>query len=273
MMEIKILCPRWGQEEKSLAAFLDDALQAGYDGVDMPLPDNAQERKLLRQFIERHNACLVIQQHQAQGADFRRFKDSFVGCLQRSAEVHPLWINSHTGRDYFPFKQNLELIDAAHGVSGQTGVEVLHEIHRGRFTYSPATTASYFDARNDWHLTADLSHWVCVSESFLEGFADVLSEAIVRTRHVHARVGFEQGPQVSDPRAPEWQYALDHFFSWWDLIVEARIRQGAEQLTFTPEFGPPPYLPTLPYSRKPVASAQQINAHMKDLLRARYGKP
>lgn len=271
-MDIKILCPRWGQEEKTLETFLNQALEAGYDGVDMPMPEGARDRDLLRRFIDRHKACLVIQQHQAEGKDFLSFKSSFVRWLLYSAEASPIWINSHTGRDYFSLKQNLELVDAAHLVGEQTGVEVLHEIHRGRFTYSPAVISSYFEARKDWHLTADLSHWVCVSESFLEGFPDALSEAILRSRHVHARIGYEEGPQVPDPRAPEWQYALDHFLSWWELIVENRIRQGAALLTFTPEFGPPPYLPTLPYSRKPVANPWEINAGMKDLLRARYGK-
>ncbi len=32
---------------------------------------------------------------------------------------------------------------------------------------------------------------------------------IESTVHVHARVGYEQGPQVPDPRLPEWRYALE----------------------------------------------------------------
>jgi hypothetical protein len=53
--------------------------------------------------------------------------------------------------------------------------------------------------------------------------------------------------------------------------VAARRGAGAKRLTFTTEFGPPPYLPTLPYSNLPVADQFEINCFMKDLLRERYG--
>jgi hypothetical protein len=42
-------------------------------------------------------------------------------------------------------------------------------------------------------------------------------------------------------------------------------------LTVTPEFGPPPYLPVLPWTQMPVASQWDINVHMMHLLRDRLG--
>jgi hypothetical protein len=41
-------------------------------------------------------------------------------------------------------------------------------------------------------------------------------------------------------------------------------------LTITTEFGPPPYLPTIPFKNVPVADQFEINSFMKDLLRDRY---
>jgi hypothetical protein len=75
---------------------------------------------------------------------------------------------------------------------------------------------------------------------------------------------------VSDPRAPEWANALNAHLKWWDKIIAARRAEGLSQFTITPEFGPPPYLPTLPYTCQPVASQWDINVHMMNLLRARY---
>ena len=33
-------------------------------------------------------------------------------------------------------------------------------------------------------------------------------------------------------------------------------------MTFTPEFGPPGYMPTLPYTKQPVADLWELNAWM-----------
>jgi hypothetical protein len=130
----------------------------------------------------------------------------------------------------------------------------------------------YMEARPDLLLTADFSHWVCVTESMLENFTGPLGVAIGRARHVHARVGYEEGPQVPDPRAPEWEETTGRHLQWWDRIVEGRRGYGAAMLTFTTEFGPPPYMPREPFTQRPVADQFEINCYMKDLLRERYGE-
>jgi hypothetical protein len=53
-------------------------------------------------------------------------------------------------------------------------------------------------------------------------------------------------------------------------MVEGRRLAGAPVLTITAEFGPPPYLPVIPFSGEPVAHQFTINQYMKDLLRSRY---
>ena len=269
-MEIKILAPLWGHEHENISSFCRRIREAGYDGIDTWLPSDAAMRGELFDALQQYELLLVSHQHQAEGKDFGAFKESFRHFLAFSLEGGPLLINSHTGRDHFSFEQNLELIDIAAEFSGQRGIVVAHETHRGRVGYSPAVMRDYFQARPEMVLTADLSHWVCVSESFLEHFPDAVEEAIRRARHIHARVGFEEGPQIPDPRAPEWQHALDHFFGWWDRMVAARRAAGDALLTFTTEFGPPPYLPTIPFENRPVADQFEINCYMMKLLRERY---
>jgi hypothetical protein len=270
-MEIKILCPLWGHEEMNIAGFCRKIKDAGYDGIDTWIPEDASQKRQLFDALQKEELLLVSHQYQAAGENFTAFKASFRHYLELCSEGRPLLINSHTGKDYFSLAQNLELIDIAREFSESRGIAVAHETHRGRIGYSPAVMKDYFTARPDMTITADLSHWVCVSESFLEHFQDVLELAISCTRLVHARVGFEEGPQVPDPRAPEWKYAVDHFLLWWDRIFESRRNAGAAVLCFTTEFGPPPYLPTIPFTKKPVADPFDINCYMKDLLRERYG--
>ena len=119
-------------------------------------------------------------------------------------------------------------------------------------------------------ITFDVSHWCNVSESLLQDQQETVDIALQRVDHVHARIGHPEGPQVNDPRAPEWDDAMKAHFAWWDKIVEIKKQQG-DRLTILTEFGPPTYMPTLPYTQEPLADQWAINVHMKELLRKRYG--
>ncbi len=271
-MKIKILCPLWGHEHLDQQVFLDKVRIAGYDGLDTWLPENAVLKKQLFDYLQKHEMYLVTHQHEASGNTFKEFKSSFLKNLSICAEPRPILINSHTGRDYFSLEQNLELINIAQEFSEKSGITVAHETHRGRVGYSPQMTEQILIANKNFSITADFSHWVCVTESFLENFSEILSEAIERTRHVHARVGYEQGPQVPDPRAPEWKYAVDYFLAWWDKIVDVNADRNRAILAFTTEFGPPPYLHTIPFTNKPVADQFEINCYIKDTLNTRYAR-
>ena len=41
-------------------------------------------------------------------------------------------------------------------------------------------------------------------------------------------------------------------------------------LTITPEFGPPPYLVTLPFTQQPLTDQWAVNVFMMNLLKERY---
>jgi hypothetical protein len=104
----------------------------------------------------------------------------------------------------------------------------------------------------------------------LQDQKETVELALTRTRHIHARVGHAQGPQVNDPRAPEWRSTVEQHLAWWDRAIELRRQAGAATFTFLTEFGPPNYMPTLPNTREPVSNQSEINLHMMRLLRQRY---
>jgi hypothetical protein len=108
-----------------------------------------------------------------------------------------------------------------------------------------------------------------VSESLLEDQPETVDLTLQRVDHIHARIGHQEGPQVNDPRAPEWKNAADAHFTWWDKVIEIKKQKGDVQTILT-EFGPPTYMPTLPYTQQPLADQWAINVYMKDLLRKRY---
>ena len=271
-MTIKILSPLWGHEHLPLLPFLDRIRAAGYDGIDTPVPEDPSDKRLLFDYVERHGLCRVAHQHRAEGATFQAFRASFAANLQECAEGAPLLINSHTGRDSFSLEKLVVLVDIAQEFTGRTGIPVVHETHRGRMGYGPQAAAPLFSLLKDLQITADFSHWVCVTESMLEHFEDLLAEAIRRSRHVHARVGFEQGPQVPDPRLPRWGYAVDRFFGWWDRIVEHNAQHKTPVLPITTEFGPPPYMAVTEPGGLPAEDQFELNTYMLGLLRDRYSR-
>lgn len=267
-MEVLLLCPQWGQEHLPLEAFLNRVKEAGYDGIDTWVPQKTADRQQLTRLLDKYGLVMVSHQHQATGQSIKPFCNSYTYFLHQSLETGPLLINSHSGRDSFTLDEQLRVIDTAAHFADRNGVQVVHETHRGRIGYSPAAVRDLFAMRSAYQLTADFSHWVCVSESYLAFFQAELTEAIRRTQHIHARVGFTQGPQIPDPRLPEWQEPFGHFLTWWDSIVDMHRQKGSACLTITPEFGPPPYMWSL--NGKAVADQWAVNLYMKDKLKLRY---
>src|ERR1700754_5247430 len=129
-MTIKLLSPLWGHEHLRLESFLHKIRRAGFDGIDTWVPEDKADKKLLFDYMQRHEMCIVTHQFRADGSTFRRFRSSFVSNLRECAEPGPLLINSHTGRDWFSMDQNLALADAAQEFSEKSGVMVVHETHR-----------------------------------------------------------------------------------------------------------------------------------------------
>jgi sugar phosphate isomerase/epimerase len=269
-MEILFFCPRWGQEAVEWDTFLQKVKQAGYDGVESSLPYDEKEKAAILNSLEKHDLKFIAQHYDTAERDFDQHYKQFEERLRNLASAKPLFINSQTGKDYYSFGQNKRLIDLAKEVSGSTGIKILHETHRGKFSFAAHITATYLEKIEDLRLTLDISHWCNTAESFLHDQQEAVDLAISRTDHIHSRVGYPEGPQISDPRAPEWKEALDFHLQCWDKVVAKKQRENADCLTITSEFGAPPYLPLLPYTKQPVVSQWDVNVFMMDLLRERY---
>ena len=165
--------------------------------------------------------------------------------------------------------ENAALVEYGIAITRQTGIKICHETHRSRMLFASSVAKKYLQQIEGLRITFDVSHWCNVSESLLEDQPETLALTLPRVDHIHARIGHPQGPQVNDPRAPEWEPAVKAHFEWWDAIVALKQKQG-EVLTILTEFGPPDYMPVLPYTKQPVANQWEINVHMLHLLRKRY---
>jgi sugar phosphate isomerase/epimerase len=270
-MKLLFSCPFWGSEHMPFKEFAVKVKKAGYDGVEMSLPID-DERKRFEIFSElKTQGLLFIGQHwETATTDFNEHKKQYNNYLLNLAKGMPLLIDSQTGKDFFTFEQNMELINDAFEFSTKTGIKVVHETHRGKFSFAAHITKIFLESNPLIRIGADFSHWTNVAESLLENQPEAMALAISRADHIHARVGFEQGPQIPDPRAEEWKPTLNRYFEWWDSIVGRARSENREYFTITPEFGPVPYMTILPNSKIPIANQWDINLFMKDMLKERY---
>lgn len=275
-MKIQFVCPHWGQEGTHIPMFFARLLGERYEGVEINPPENAEFIKNFQLSLgavraAKRDFVFIAQQvlspaHETVDEYIVRMKSR----LEFLVSLKPDFINSHTGKDYFSFDDNCRVIDAAERIASRAGVPILHETHRGRFAFHAASLLPYLEKFPDLKLTADFSHWCVVSESMLKDQQDILDRIVPHVHHIHARVGFEHGPQVNDPFAPEWKGHFDTFVSWWEKIVHMRGIMGSKSMTITPEFGPAPYMPTMPYSQKPLSDQWQINAQVKDVIQTKF---
>jgi sugar phosphate isomerase/epimerase len=268
-MRLELFRHLWGVAgswEESFAR----ARSEGFSGIECGVPA-PQERPRLRSALERHGFSFIAQIFTA-GDDVAGHVRSFATQVAEAAACGPCLINAHSGCDSWSQSEAMAFFDAALVIERSCGIAIAHETHRGRILYNPWTTRDLLLAQPALRLTCDYSHWVCVAERLLDGEQAVLRLCAERALHIHARVGYEEGPQVSDPRAPEFRRHLEAHERWWDMIWDCQDIHNLATTSATPEYGPPDYLHTLPYTCQPVADLAGICAWQAQRLAERFSQ-
>lgn len=268
--ELKIMATNWGFPG-TMSEFCAAAKKEGYDGIELWWPKSGKEQEELFSSLKKN----LLEVGFLCGAGQTDWKEHLAAFKKATAEAaankfqKPLYINCHSGRDHFSAEQNQLFIDHTAQLSKETGIAICHETHRSRMLFAAHVARQFIEKNKELKLTFDVSHWCNVHESMLADQQEAVALALERTEHIHARIGHPQGPQVNDPRAPEWEEVVKQHFDWWDQVAE-RKRKSGERLTVLTEFGPPNYMPTLPYTKQAVADQWAINVYIMKLLRKRY---
>lgn len=256
--------------ESSYAEAVASATSAGFDGVEGPPPPSAAERDDLRHQLADanfHYLAEITTCIRAPGlyvpdpaATVDDHVTSFRRSLEFASELNPIAVTCLGGNDLWPVADSIEFLARAADAAADVGIPASFETHRARSLFHPRDTATILRELPHLELTCDFSHWCAVTERLvLDELPELLATCAARARHIHARVGYDQGPQVPDPRAPEYADALAAHERWWQTI---QFHQSARQLAFstvTPEFGPDGYLHLTPFTQEPVANLREIN--------------
>lgn len=257
----------WGREI-SWDAFCEKTKAAGYDGLETWFPRDEKSQAALKEALQKHDLKVGFLNGTNKSVSFAESLKAYTEHFKILIAWKPAYINCHTGNDFYTFEQNKAFIAAANRIAKEHNIPIYHETHRGRFSYNLPDTKKYIEAIPELKLTLDISHWMVVHESLLENQDTELDEVLHRSHHIHARIGHAEGPQVNDPEAPEWKKAVDRHLDIWEKVIRNKWKTQ-DVFTLTTEFGPADYMPTLPYTRLPVADQWKANVYMMAQLKER----
>ena len=270
--EVLLFRTLWGWQG-SLDQALRRSLETGFDGIEVNLEHPclvAVSTSHLLDALQRQDQALILEivtggdytPHLADGP--QQHLDQLAAALERALPLSPLKINVITGSDSWSEAVQHDFLAAVLDQLEPLSCPVMLETHRSRSLFDPGGCL-WLKQHPRLRLTADLSHWCVVSERLMTPELEPIQLMADRVDHIHARVGHAQGPSVSHPFAPEWAEALEAHRRCWQLFLDRRA--AAAPLTITPEFGPDGYMPLQPFSAKPLADVDALNAAMASWLR------
>jgi hypothetical protein len=274
-MDIQLIRHLWGVDlTPGLGHYAAHWREIGYEALEVSLrrvPDRADFLRFLKVasfgwvpqvFSNDFEPGGTVPEHLAS------LREQIEECL----DYEPMFFNAHTGSDAWTAAEAEDFYGQAVELEKEIGLPVSHETHRQRYFANPWQTRHILQQCPDLRITCDFSHWVCVCERLLPDLGDIIALASRHGHHIHARVGYAEGPQVPDPAAPEYAIHLAAHEAWWDQVWQSQRQRGVVRSTLTPEFGPPPYLQTLPHTNVPVADLAGVCDWMARRERDRFAR-
>lgn len=262
----------------SLNAAAELATAAGFSGLEAPavssrpdyladLADTLQAHKL--EWIQ--EICTAGSYVPRRHASVSEHLQDLEAQIVLGKPLRPRFINVMGGCDAWPIATSVEFFKAAMDIADRHGVLCSFETHRGRSFYCPWNTVAVLEQLPDIRITCDFSHWVVVCERLMDSEWDAISLAAQHAHHVHSRVGYDQGPQVPHPGAPEYAEALASHQRCWEAVWSAQAERGYTDTTMTPEFGPDGYLHHLPFTDAPIADLWDLNRWIGETEQQHFG--
>ncbi|ROM69704.1 xylose isomerase [Pseudomonas brassicacearum] len=274
-MKLEIFRTLWGYTA-SKAQALDELLEAGFDGMEARLPMTASERAEFAAFLRINKVSYISTVFSAydvlpeQSATLDEHLLDLEKKLGWAADLSPRFINLLAGNDRWPLAQQVDFFGRALDLARKHGQVCAFETHRARSLFNPWITLELIRQLPDLRFTSDISHWVVTCERLLNDPEDDLSAFVERVHHIQARVGYDQGPQVPHPAAPEYDQALAFHQQHWEAIWRSQEKRGYQVSTLTPEFGADGYLHHLPFTNVPVADLWSLNVWMANTEREHF---
>lgn len=256
------------------------AQSAGFAGLEGPLPRGAEEAERAMDAVQSARLEWIAEVSTTGYAvpDPCANPQTHLEVLEREIERALPWkprkFTTMAGNDLWPVSQCVEFFGRVCELAAKYQVRICCETHRGRSLFHPQITLEILRQVPDLVLTADLSHWCVVCERLvLDEYPEILQACAPRVRHLHARVGYEQGAQVPDPGLPLYEPALKAHCKWWLEILRVLKTAGEPAATITPEFGPDGYQQVEASTGMPWGDLWEMNQTMAAHIQKLWNEP
>ncbi len=218
-MQLHTFKTLWGNE-LPIEEACQQAKSAGFDGIEGRAPLVSESARWQQALHD--NQCQYIAEI-VSGGDYvpqrdwtpQQHLDDIQRQIDASLPLNPLFATCIVGCDAWSETQSIEFFEAVLRLKERNSLLLSIETHRSRPTFNPWSTLRIAEALPEMKFTADISHWCVVCERLMDSEMETLSKLIPQIHHLHARVGYDQGPQVPDPRAPEYLPALNSHLNYW----------------------------------------------------------
>ena len=279
-MYLEVFKTLWGDSRPWQYA-IEDVRAAGFTGLEGRIPSTqADARNNARLLADEGMPYIGIAMTGGgvvpqQAATLETHLDDLRSALDRATCMAPRFINVLGGNDRWCASEQAEFINRAHAIGQEFGLLCVFETHRSRILANPWITLDVLpQLSSDILFTLDISHWVVCCERLLNDPADDFTSFFKRVHHIQARIGYDQGPQVPHPAAPEHADARLFHQNIWEQVWLSQKERGYRASTLTPECGPDGYVHTLPFTNAPIADLWDMNvwigqteqAHFKTLF-------
>ncbi len=275
-MKLLLFKTLWGHDGSLLEA-IDQAAAAGFDGIEGPVPEDEETRAEVQDYLAANDQELIAEvctggsYVPSPHATVQEHLDDLRRGVEHSLHMNHRFINTMCGLDAWPMPVQVQYFEQLLAIEQEFHTNITVETHRSRSTFNPWRTRELATILPRLKLNLDFSHWCCISERLvMNDDPELLAFFGDQAWHMHGRVGYDQGPQVPDPRAPEYAAAVDAHCSWWRTVWTHQYQRGFRTFTMTPEFGPDGYLHLEPYTQKPVADLWEVNQWMGQRLREEF---
>ncbi|WP_027350905.1 sugar phosphate isomerase/epimerase family protein [Halotalea alkalilenta] len=266
-MQLSLFKSLWGHRGAWSQA-LPGLRAGGFGGFEARPPSSPDARREARRLLEEEGLDYIavlftsddIVPRQAD-TPARHLAD-LEARIEIATPLAPSFLNLLVGNDRWPLGVQVEFFGRALELLAGQPIAFGFETHRARSLATPWLTLELIRQLPGLRFTSDISHWVVCCERLLDDPLDDLSAFVERVDHIQARVGYDQGPQVPHPLAPEYARFLAFHQRHWEAVWQAQRARGFTRTTLTPEFGPDGYLHHLPFTDAPIADLDQLNAAM-----------
>lgn len=220
--------PTWTAGPRTADAFLAATIEAGYEGVQVFLPQQAEE-------------ALAAGLVDASGIGPARTADDVEAMVGMWAGSVASSLTLHLGTGFETADQGRALVEQMLGTADRHGVDVLVETHRATLFQDPARALALVEEFPELRFTADLSHWYTGVEMVygdLDAKLQALAPVFDRCRMVHGRISDPGCIQVAVVGADDPSDHVEHFRSMWRHVLRGCHTDHVERLPFVVELLP-----------------------------------